>query len=33
MEEPDFWNDPERSQELMKELESKKDYEVGRAHV
>ncbi|WP_177975719.1 peptide chain release factor 2 [uncultured Eubacterium sp.] len=25
MEEPDFWNDPERSQELMKELKSKKD--------
>ena len=24
MEEPDFWNDPERSQELMKELKSKK---------
>ena len=25
MEEPDFWNNPERSQELMKELKSKKD--------
>ena len=25
MEEPDFWNDPERSQEFMKELKSKKD--------
>lgn len=25
MEAPDFWNDPERSQEMMKELKSKKD--------
>ena len=25
MEAPDFWNDPERSQQLMKELKSKKD--------
>ena len=24
MEAPDFWNDPERSQQLMKELKSKK---------
>ena len=25
MEAPDFWNDPERSQQMMKELKSKKD--------
>lgn len=25
MEAPDFWDDPERSQKLMKELKSKKD--------
>ena len=25
MEEPDFWDDPERSQEMMKELKSLKD--------